>query len=283
MTQSIQIYCKDNIKLSATLYQPQGQVKAGIIINSATAVKQSYYANFAQYLSQQGFLVVTYDYRGIGLSKLGEGLDNVFTMQQWGEYDLAAVIDWSTEQYPQLKWHCLGHSVGGQIIGFAANNTELSSVLCISSQSGYWGHWRKLLKTRMFATWHLLIPLLVKLTGQIPGRFIGGEDLPGGIAKQWAYWGRHKDYIVDDEAQPIRKGFEQVTCDMKFIIIADDEQFAPASAVKALASFYQHADVRLETIEAKQANLKAIGHFGYFKQRQDPSLWNIAVDWLTRH
>ena len=119
MTQSIQIYCKDNIKLSATLYQPQGQAKAGIIINSATAVKQSYYANFAQYLSQQGFLVVTYDYRGIGLSKLGEGLDNVFTMQQWGEYDLAAVIDWSTEQYPQLKWHCLGHSVGGQIIGFA--------------------------------------------------------------------------------------------------------------------------------------------------------------------
>ena len=40
-----------------------------VIINPATSVKCRYYFRFAQYLFDQGFDVITYDYRGIGESK----------------------------------------------------------------------------------------------------------------------------------------------------------------------------------------------------------------------
>ena len=40
-----------------------------VLINGATGMKCSYYANYAQYLSSLGFNVLTFDYRGIGLSR----------------------------------------------------------------------------------------------------------------------------------------------------------------------------------------------------------------------
>ncbi|CAM3221072.1 hypothetical protein EMST110833_02030 [Empedobacter stercoris] len=39
------------------------------MISSAIGVKQSFYTKFAIYLANKGYLVFTYDYRGIGDSK----------------------------------------------------------------------------------------------------------------------------------------------------------------------------------------------------------------------
>lgn len=136
MQQALTINTLDKLKLSATLYRPESEPKAGVIINSATAVKQGYYQHFATYLAEQGYLVITYDYRGIGKSALDNCRDSKLTMQAWGERDFSAVIAYVTQTYPQFSWHCIGHSVGGQIIGLAENNHLLKSVYCVSSQSG---------------------------------------------------------------------------------------------------------------------------------------------------
>ncbi|MEC8428943.1 MAG: CocE/NonD family hydrolase, partial [Pseudomonadota bacterium] len=64
------IITNDGLSLSATIYSPKENAKAGVIINSATAVKQSYYQDFASFLASNGYLVVTYDYRGIGKSAI---------------------------------------------------------------------------------------------------------------------------------------------------------------------------------------------------------------------
>lgn len=262
-------------------YIPEKAPIAGIIINSATAVTQGYYAKFTQYLAEQGYLVLTYDYRGIGESSVKNHRDQGLSMLAWGDQDFAAIIDWSTSNYSQLDWHCIGHSVGGQIIGFAENNTQLKSIFCVSSQSGYWGHWESFGKAKMLFLWYLLIPLLSKLLGKVPGPLLGSESLPAGIAQQWAYWGRHSDYIVDRKGKPIRKGFSQLKCAIKFIVIDDDTDFAPPKAVMALKSFYNNADTTLETIYTKNLGKKYIGHFGFFRSEYKRNLWELPLNWLS--
>ncbi|AWF81282.1 alpha/beta hydrolase [Microbulbifer sp. A4B17] len=275
-----QIPTEDGLALGATLFSTREHPKAGIIINSATAVKQGYYADFANFLARNGYLVVTYDYRGIGKSAVSNQRDKRLTMSAWGERDFAAVIDWCTGRYKELAWHCVGHSVGGQIIGLAPNNTKLTSVYCVSSQSGFWGHWEPKQQPKMLLTWFVMIPLLSGIFGRVPGSVLGGESLPAGIARQWAYWGRHKDYIVDRSGRPIRDGFERLQCDMKFLSINDDTDFAPPRAVNALRDYYCNAKTAIEVIKAETITDKTIGHFGFFRKRYEQSLWGGVLDWL---
>jgi len=283
MNKHIEIQTPDGLTLAASIFSPGQKAKAGVIVNSATAVKQGYYANFARYLSEQGFLVITYDYRGIGQSAISNPRDNRLTMQAWGEHDLAAVIDWATTHYQGLDWHCVGHSVGGQILGLAANNTIFKSVYCVSSQSGYWRLWESFRKVKMLLMWYAVIPGLSRLLGKVPGVLLGGEQLPEGIARQWAYWGRHKDYIVDAQGTPIREGFARVQCPMKFILIEDDLDFAPPKAVRELRHFYANADSLIAVINLDKVGGKEIGHFGFFKRQHQEPLWQDALHWLHSH
>ena len=131
----------DGFAISSSVYTPDGNAKGGVVINSATAVSQNYYEKFARFLVEQGYVVITYDYRGIGRSAVSDSRNKRLKMRAWGKYDLEAVIDWAKSRLGDLDWHCVGHSVGGQILGFAQSNDFFKSVYCVSSQSGYWGHW----------------------------------------------------------------------------------------------------------------------------------------------
>jgi predicted alpha/beta hydrolase len=70
MKKQITLTARDGLELAITVFSPQGIPKAGVIINSATAVKQGYYESFASFLAEHGYLVITYDYRGIGASSI---------------------------------------------------------------------------------------------------------------------------------------------------------------------------------------------------------------------
>ncbi len=276
----VTINTQDGLALAATVYAPQGSAKAGIVINSATAVKQSYYKHFAAFLAEQGYQVVTYDYRGIGQSALRNTRDKRLTMQAWGEQDLAAIIEWAEQQHGDLAWHCIGHSVGGQIVGLVANNGFFKSVYCISAQSGHWRHWQALNKLKMFAMWYVVVPTLAGLLGKVPGVFLGGENLPQGVARQWAFWGRNRDYIVDRRGVPIREGFERLRCDMRFLLIDDDLDFAPPAAVRALYGLYKNANASIEVVRAKSHGGRPIGHFGFFLKQHEYGLWLSVINWL---
>src|SRR5258708_16787898 len=62
-----------------------------VVINPATSVRCRYYARFAAFLFQRGFDVLTYDYRGIGESRLAtlRGFDAGWV--DWGHFDFGAV------------------------------------------------------------------------------------------------------------------------------------------------------------------------------------------------
>lgn len=74
--------CADQQTLSAQYYECDA-AKGVVIIGSALGVSQHYYKRFACYLVEQGFHVLTFDYRFTGDSNAcqeGAGL----ALQDWG-------------------------------------------------------------------------------------------------------------------------------------------------------------------------------------------------------
>ncbi len=274
------LYTQDGTAITATLFNPIGPARAGIIINSATAVGRHYYRAFAHFLCEQGYTVITYDYRGIGDSITKPLRDNSLTMKAWGEQDFNGVIAWADMEFPALNWHCIGHSVGGQIIGLAKLNTKLASVYLVAAQSGNWRNWGLISQPKLWLIWYLLIPLLSRVLGYFPGVLMGGENLPEKIARQWGQWCRNSHYICDESGQPYRPYFSSLTKKMCFVQLTDDHAFAPMKAVKQLHSFYDKADKSIVKISPEHFGQKNIGHFGYFKKHNEQGLWQHALRWI---
>ena len=58
-----------------------------------------------------------------------------------------------------------------------------------------------------------------------------GAELPAGVAKQWAAWGRTPGYLVADVEN--RAAYARVRADIRALAITDDP-YAPEAAVRAL-------------------------------------------------
>ena len=56
------------VALSGRYHAPCGAVKGTVLIAGAMGVKQDYYAEFAQWLAAQGYVALSFDYRGMGES-----------------------------------------------------------------------------------------------------------------------------------------------------------------------------------------------------------------------
>lgn len=246
------------------------------------AVKRSYYEPYARYLSDNGFRVITFDYRGIGGSRPGSLRKLKTTMRGWGENDLAAAIDWASTRYPEAKLAIVGHSAGGQLLGLAHNNDRVSALLAVAAQSGYWGHWDPPRKYLLGFLWYVLIPTLANALSFFPAKAIGlGENMPAGVALEWARWARHPDYIVDPEGRPLRDGFARFRAPIRAYSFTDDG-YAPRRAVEALLGFYVNSQKEHRHVAPAELGERTIGHFGFFRERFRDSLWRESADWLKK-
>jgi hypothetical protein len=93
----------DGYALSGTLFLPRGTKRHAVLINSATAVPRKIYRGFASYLAHRGCAVLTYDYRGIGDSRLpamvGYNQPKSLvgfkaSMSDWAALDVTAAVHW---------------------------------------------------------------------------------------------------------------------------------------------------------------------------------------------
>ena len=278
---SVSIPALDGYRLTATLFPPTAPDNGVVVqINGATGVRREYYHTFARFLADRGFHVVTYNYRGIGDSRDIGWHGGEPTLRDWGEQDLAGVIEWISHEYPKHRLVCVGHSGGGQWLGLARNNARVRAQLGISVQSGYWRHFRLQDWPRYLFMWCLLMPITTRLMGYFPGRLMGSEDLPRGVALEFARWCRNPHYISDRRGKPVREHFHAYRGRMRFYVIGDDGLFAPAEAVRAVASYYKNADVQILHVAPNDYDQAEIGHFGFFRAGMPEQAWQQTADWL---
>ncbi|MFA5944049.1 MAG: alpha/beta fold hydrolase [Candidatus Thermoplasmatota archaeon] len=268
-SRTVRLTASDGYALEASVFTGTG--RDAIVMAGATGVKRSFYDAFARAMVGHGFTVVTLDYRGVGGSRPKALKGFHATMRQWGELDLDAALRWTLRELEPDRLLVVGHSVGGQLFGHASAADEVAAAFFVGSQSGYWRHWPTSGKVGIFALWHFLIPALSRPMGYFPSRWFGlGQDLPMGVARQWAHWGRHPDYLLRD-GDAVRARYARIRAPLAATAIAKD-RFAPEAGVRALLAMYPNAQRRL-VLEGD------VGHFDWFKAKNAP-LWDKAAAWL---
>ena len=232
----LRIPAKDGYSLAATLFRPDSRSHPGriTVIQSATGVPRSYYRLFAEYLRQSGHAVVTFDYRGIGESRPRSLRRSKANLSDWGRLDTEGVLAWALANYPGHRLSVVAHSVGGQIFGLATSSVRVDDLLAVGAQSGYWGHWPRRTRWRLLVLWYLLIPVLSRAFGYFPSQWVGlGLDLPAGVAREWAWWGRHPDYVLGRVDAADRDRFERYSGRL-LALAAEDDSLAPPASGRAL-------------------------------------------------
>ena len=265
----LMLAARDGTMLAATFFEPAAPNGGAILLNSGTGIPRQFYAAFASHLASRGFAVLTYDYRGIG----GSPARPSATMEEWGTVDQASMLDHLAALRPGAPLAVVGHSLGGQVLGLADNIANVRAAVLICSQSGYWRHWTGRRRLRMLALWWLMIPGLTAATGRFPGRWIGNADLPAGIARNWARWGRSRHYLCDARGRPLRPHNAAVTCPIRWLSFSDDPA-APPAAVDALLSYYPKAAIDRRHLTPADLGVPSIGHFGFFRKSMPRRAWD---------
>lgn len=272
----------DGFPLGATLFEPEHPTRAVVLIASATAVPQGYYAKFARYLAAQDFRVVTFDYRGIGRSKPQSGLRGFKArMRDWAALDLTAAVDYAESLAQGKPLLYVGHSFGGQALGQLPNNHKISRALFAASQIGYWRLFPSPEKYRVWFMLRVLGPALYTIFGYVPGKLGMGEDLPKGVFREWAGWCMKPRYLYDDETLDARKNFPNYHGALRAIGMSDDDWAPPATVAGLLAGYTGTAPEHI-TVTPESAGQKKIGHFGYFREPSREPLWREAAAWLGK-
>jgi predicted alpha/beta hydrolase len=274
----VEFAARDGYRLAGTLYRPRAPNRRAVLFQAAAGVKQEYYGKFAAYLAGRGFAALTFDYRGIGRSRPAKLRGFKARMRDWAEKDIGGALDCLARATHGARIIGIGHSFGGQAFGLVPGNERYVAVMTVGAQSGYWKHWRGTGRIGMWFLTHVLLPGVSRLYGYFPSGVFGqGENLPAGVAIEWANWCRHPGYIVG--ALAAQEAYARFTAPMRVYAVEDD-RYGPMRAVEAFLEFYPNAPHNVRKVDPAQVGGGPIGHFGFFRERFKDTLWKEAADWM---
>ena len=279
----------DGFPLHGHIWRADSPPHTALLINPATGVISRYYSRYASFLARAGFLVMTYDYRGIGLSRPNSLRGLRATKHDWGALDCEAAIQFLSKSDPKLPMMAVCHSIGGFALGLAPSAAKIHRALFVGCQYAYWNDYRLLLRVPMWMNWHIVMPLLTKIFGYFPGKTLRWlEDLPAGVAMEWAtrfHPDFHKRYDRLSHAVEPAKGHEleerigAIKADI--LAIADiNDPFATPAATARLLKYYKGSHREFVRIHRRKRRLPRLGHFGFFHDRFKTTLWAESLSWL---
>ncbi|WP_426227085.1 alpha/beta fold hydrolase [Pararhizobium sp. DWP3-4] len=278
----IGIVCEDGVRLGGHLWAGMGNSACGsVVINPATGVLARYYHSYARFLAGHGFTVLTYDYRGIGQSRLAALTGCNYRWADWGEQDFAAALGFLHEHAPDGPRLVVGHSIGGFLPGFARNAPLIDRMLTIGAQYAYWRDYAPARRPHLLLKWHIVMPLLTALCGYFPGKALGWlEDLPAGVAIDWSFRRSRMElsHPCDDRPDILRR-FAAVTAGILAIGVTDDEIGTPQAIRRAL-QYYRNAEPVEVALSPIEFGLDRIGHFSLFHTRHAAGFWLDSLLWL---
>ena len=276
---SIALPARDGHRLAVDVHLPiAAPIRAACVVAPAMGVPRTYYRPFATYLAEAGIAALVPDYRGIGGSRLGSLRGFCAALHDWADLDLAAVLAHARTAFAGKPIVWVGHSVGGQLLGLLSD-APVERALFVGSQHGHWRSWPGWPKLAMAALWYVGIPVLTTLTGKLPMKAFGqGEDLPANVAREWARWGRDREYNVGFARRRGASGFDRFRGPLRSYAITDDS-YAPPRSVYKLADAFRAARTEVIEVGPDAIGTRQLGHFGPFRKHAEP-LWRTWREWL---
>jgi predicted alpha/beta hydrolase len=278
-------YCLGGFLWQAADMQQERPV---VLIASATSVRCRYYSRFATYLFDNGFDVLTFDYRGIDQSRPQHLRGFEADWVDWGEKDVEAALGFLALRFPGRPVDVVAHSIGGFALGLAPSNHRLRRIVTVGSQYAYWRDYAPDEKRRMLWKWHVVMPLLTAISGYFPAKRLGWmEDTPQGVARNWS---RMKARFEDTVCRPdqngvrrdpdvLRERFRNVTASILAISLSDDPH-GTIPAVRRLLAYFTAAERRHLHLAPRDIGHASVGHFAFFHERFRDVLWPLALAFL---
>jgi predicted alpha/beta hydrolase len=277
----LRLRAADGYELGAVFYaalRPRAPRRVAVLHGGA-GIPALRYRRFAHFLAEWGIPVLTYDYRGIGLSRPSELRGFSATIEDWAEYDSTAAIAWLRERFPHDEIIGISHSIGVLPMGGAGNATEQARLVLIGAHTGYYGDYRPLYRLPMALAWHGMMPAVTRFVGYFPAGRLGlGDDLPAGMALQWA---ERRDpelrpsgeQPADERTRMLLDRCAALRCPAVAISISDDA-FATVAGTKRLLSYFPRLSSPQHIVFTPgDARVPRIGHFGFFRRAAGAALW----------
>lgn len=278
----VEIACEDGYRLRGHLWRAGGASMGTVIVNPATGVLAKYYHYYARFLTENGFDALTYDYRGIGLSRPERLRGCGFRWSDWGELDFNAAVRFAKTHDPDGSLIVVGHSIGGFLPGFAESAVLVDRMLTVGAQYAWWRDYAAHRRAHLFVKWHIAMPLITALCGYFPGRRLGWlEDLPAGVANEWSFRKAQMElsHPLEKREQVLRR-FAAVTAPILAVTLTDDE-YAPPVAVRRGLQYYTSSDRAFICLTPDDLGYDRIGHFGLFHARHRDDFWKLTLPWLS--
>jgi predicted alpha/beta hydrolase len=277
--QAVRFAARDGREIAGDLFRPRGTPRAVAVVAPAMGVRRSFYATFGAFLAEAGLLALSVDYRGIGDSAPARLRGFPARLRDWGELDLSGACDELRRQAPDVPLLWVGHSVGAQLMGLV--DAPVSAAVFVAAGTGHPSLWPATARLGMGAAWWVAIPLLTAVAGRLPMKALGqGEDIPAGVAREWAEWGRHPRYVRRYADSRGGAGYARYAGPIRAYSFSDDG-YAPPRAAESLLGLYSAARVEHRRLRPEDLGVERIGHFAPMRQAFARPLWSEIRDWLV--
>ncbi|SDB82808.1 Predicted alpha/beta hydrolase [Acinetobacter kookii] len=283
--EALTITCKDGYSLSARFYTASAMQKKNcpVLICPATGITQNFYQAFAEWLTTQGYDVLSFDFRGIGRSLHGPVSQSEASIVDWGQLDIPAAIETLLYKTQADQVILVGHSAGGQLLGIVPNHEKVAKVVAVSGSTGHVKGLKG--RTRLLAPvmFNVIFPLARITKGYGPTQAIGmGENLPKDVAREWAQFCSKPGYIINAIGKKVASAHDyhnQITCPITSIWATDDE-IATQANVKDLLRLYPKAHTEMIELQPQEYGHKGIGHMLMFRKSHQ-NLWPVIEQHLS--
>lgn len=257
-------------------YEPARHTSKVMIVAPTGSLIKEYYHSFACFFQQQGYAVITFDYRGRGSSAPKQLKGYKASMHQWAVQDIDAVILFVKNNYPKQEIIYTGHCIGGEIIGLSQASQYINKLVLINSSLSCKKLWP--LKTRVrFIAMKVTIRMLTRWFGYYPGRLAGFMgDLPCGVMNEWADWCSSPNGLFD--AFP-DSNYRKLNVPLLCFSFSDD-WLAPPKAVQELLNRFCNASITWHHMDPEEIGLKKVGRKGFF-DAIEPGGWLMMLRWLS--
>lgn len=271
----------DGVSLAGTLYLPDGEPRAVLVVHPATATYARFYAAFAARAAARGLAAVTYDYRGTGRSGHPRQYRDV-RMSDWITRDAPAVAAWAAAHVPNVPRLAVGHSVGGHALALGHGTDGLAAFATVGSYAGGLALIPDRAERWRVQVWmYVLAPLVGRLAGYVPARLGIGGDLPTGAVLEWGVWCRHPGYFFDGPWLDAATRVQRVALPVLAVGTTDDPWATP-EMIDALTDRLLAADVERRTITPRQVGATRLGHHGLLRDGVGTHAWDEILSWLLK-
>lgn len=163
----------------------------------------------------------------------------------------------------------VGHSIGGFLAPVAPNAARAHRLVLVGAQSAYWRDFPHPQRWPMALMWHAVLPAVTGLVGYFPARALRlGEDLPRGVALQWA----RRPWRDPWDMQSFASGYNRPLPPVH-LVAADDDLFATPAALARVAQRLSATECCTHTLVAGRDGPARIGHFNLFRSTCADQVW----------